>query len=211
MVTTGPRAPRHAQPCADPRLGAEVIGQTRQRHLWDSSPRRETPSAKQTDALATRPKCLEKSTDVHNKVWRKLTCLLVHSCSLFGFGVGAPSLIEPLLLCPLAPSGAVGFVRRVIWRVFTRVRVDFSVLLLLSRAWVGGCVGGCARACLCVCVCKHACVYLASFVCASACSSVFSFVCLSVWPRRMPVAAAASATASQYRARALVPTHTHAK
>ena len=118
---------------------------------------------------------------MHNKVWRKLTCLLVHSCSLFGFGVGAPSLIEPLLLCPLAPSGAVGFVRRVIWRVFTRVRVDFSVLLLLSRAWVGGCVGGCARACLCVCVCvsTRACTWLR--LCARPRVRVFSrlFVCPS--------------------------------
>ena len=28
------------------------------RHLWDSSPRGETPSAQQADALAARPKCL---------------------------------------------------------------------------------------------------------------------------------------------------------
>ena len=36
------------------------------RHLWDSNPCRETPSAQQADALATRPKCLLQNHR-HNK------------------------------------------------------------------------------------------------------------------------------------------------
>ena len=33
------------------------IGNERKRHLWDSNPRGETPSAEQADALTARPKC----------------------------------------------------------------------------------------------------------------------------------------------------------
>ena len=39
-------------------FSSQVFADWGKRHLWDSSPRGETPSAQQADALATRPNCL---------------------------------------------------------------------------------------------------------------------------------------------------------
>ena len=45
-------------PCGSQRNRARLTGMDSKRHLWDSNPRGETPSAEQADALAARPKCL---------------------------------------------------------------------------------------------------------------------------------------------------------
>ena len=54
------------------------------RHLWDSNPRGETPSAQQANALAARPKCLlqESASQLHSSPGSHVTVSLCFLCPL---------------------------------------------------------------------------------------------------------------------------------
>ena len=54
------------------------------RHLWDSNPRGETPSAQQADALTARPKCLlpEEASQLHSSPGSHVTVSLCFLCPL---------------------------------------------------------------------------------------------------------------------------------